>query len=114
MDRLIAADAQDGCPQDFTCVGVHQNFHESFRLALFDGPRYFLHGARSDQRSPAALAYFNLGEAATTERRIDVHCLGQNAIADAPPLTTGEIGGNNLEIVIGRVSERAPSIAVAE
>ena len=51
---------------------------------------------------------------ARPERRIDVERIGRNAVADAARVVVEKIGGDDLEVIVGRVGEGAPAVAVAE
>ena len=55
-----------------------------------------------------------LGHADAAERRIDVERVGRNAVADLPVLAVEQVGGDDLEVVVGRVREGAAAVAVAE
>ena len=114
MDNFIAADAEDGGSQDLARFRVHQDLHEALRFTLFDRAADFRHGALTHQRLSAALADFRLGHACPAKRRVDVERVRCDAIAHLTRIVVEQIGGDDFEVVVGRVREPASAVAIAE
>ena len=72
------------------------------------------HGAGADEGGLAGFADFGFGEADAAERRIGVEGVDGNAVADAARIVVEEVGGDDLEVVVGGVGEGAAAVAVAE
>jgi hypothetical protein len=95
-------------------VGVGQDLHEPSRFAFFDGTADAGHRARRNQGRLAAALHLGLRHSRPAERRIDIECVGGNAVTDPARLPVEEVCGNDLEIIIGGVGEGAFAVAVAE
>ena len=44
VDDLVAADAEDGGPENLPCVGINDDFDEALSLSLLDGARTLVIG----------------------------------------------------------------------
>lgn len=110
---LVAACAKERGSQDFLCVGIDQYFHEALRLAFPERAGYILHGDSTDTCAATASSDLRLSHAGSAQRRIGVERIGGNTLAHSSMLTIDQIGGDDLEIVPGRVSEAASAVAVA-
>jgi len=55
-----------------------------------------------------------IGHADAAERRIDVEGVTEHAVANPPAFTVKEVGGDDREIIVRCVGERAAPVAVAE
>ena len=71
-------------------------------------------GRRETRSGRPARARLGLGHADAAERRIDVERVGGDAVADPAALAVEQVGGDDLEIVIGGVGEGAAAVAFAE
>jgi hypothetical protein len=67
-----------------------------------------------DEQWSSRRTRLTLGQADAAERRIDVERVGRRAVACTPPLVVEQIGGDDLEVVVGRVREGAAAVTVAE
>src|SRR5208283_2497325 len=97
--------------QDFLCVSIDQDFHEALRLALFECSGHILHGDLADQCAAATCSNVRCRHAGSAQWRIGVERIGRNAITHPPMLATEQIGGDNLVIVPGSVSEGTSAVA---
>ena len=95
VNGFVAACSKDGGPQNFVCLRIHDDLHETLRLALFNCAAHFRHGQAADQRAATALADFCFGQASATERRIDVQGISGNAIADSTRIIIQKVRGDN-------------------
>src|ERR1700730_12059678 len=71
-------------------------------------------GTAADEERTAGRTRLRLSNADAAERRIDVESVGRNAIVHPPPLAIQEVRGDDLEIVIGGMSEGAATVAVTQ
>ena len=94
--------------------GVDEDLHEAFGFAFFDGAADLGHGASADEGGFAGFADFGLGEADAAERRVGVEAVAGDAVGDAAGIVVEQVGGDDLEVVVGGVGEGAASVAVAE
>src|SRR2546423_1787676 len=81
VDRLVAAGAQERRTQDLLRVGINEDLHEPFGLALLECAGHVLHSDLPNQGATAALAYVRLGHPGTSEWRIGIERIGGNPIA---------------------------------
>ena len=86
MDDLVAADAEDGGPENFLCVGINNEFDEALRLSLLDGARHPSHWPRSDQDALSKMPSLGLRQTGTTERWIYIKGVGGNLLAPVKAL----------------------------
>ena len=100
MNRLVAADPEDGRSQDLLRVGVHHDFHKALRLTLFHGSADPGHRPLADQRLAARRADLVDGHAGAPQRRIDVERVGGDAVADPARIIVEQVGGDDLEVVV--------------
>ena len=114
MDDLVAAGAEDRRAQDLLALGVDDDLHEALRLALLDRSLHLRHGALADEDLLAGRLRRGLRHPGPAERRLDEERVGLDAVGHPPGVVVQEIRGHDLEVVVGRVRERAPPIAVAE
>ena len=57
--------------------------------------------------------HLRLGHAGAAERRVDEQAVGRDAVLDPALLAVEQVGGDDLEVVVGGVGERAAAVAVA-
>ena len=99
VNGFVATDAQDGCAQDLTRIGIYDDLHEASRLSLFNSPGHLGHRALAYERPSAGPADFVFGQADPPERRIDKHPVGWDAVADPTRVVVQQIGRDDLEII---------------
>ena len=63
VDGFVAADAEEGCAEDFFGVGIYEDLHEAEAFALFQSAIDAGHGASGDESGLAGGADFGFGEA---------------------------------------------------
>src|SRR5438093_138666 len=114
MDRFVATGAEDGGAQNFSSVRVDDDLHEALCFPFLDGTRNAAHEARADQEPPTAGARLHLGHSDAAERRIGVEGIAGYALVQTPRFAVEQVGGDDLEIVVGRVGEGAVAVALAE
>jgi hypothetical protein len=114
MDRLVAPYAEDASAQKPAALAVDENFHEALRLALFDGAAYILHSHLRHRSRLPGFSHLCLGHSHATKRRIGAEIVSEDAVADTAWIVVEQICGHNLEIVPGRVGERATAVAITQ
>src|SRR5215472_9985631 len=114
VNGLIAADAKNGTSQDLLVLRVYDDPHEPLGFALFHRSRYACHGALSDKRAPAGFAHLTFRHSNAAQGRVNIKVVGGDAVADAPRVMVKEVGGDDFKVVIGRVSESAFAVAIAQ
>ena len=80
MHGLVAIQTQNGCPENFLCIGIHDYFYESARLAKFPRTADTRHHSFTHQRPPARFPHFSLGHANPPERRVDEEAETENTV----------------------------------
>ena len=98
-------------------VGIHQNLHKALRFALFDGAPDFGHRTLSDQHLPAAgLAELPAASRSSRPAPAADRCTTRRSVMRSLTLRGSliqQIRRDDLEIVIGRVRERALAVAIS-
>src|ERR1700730_3861173 len=112
MYGLVAADAENGGAEDLPGVGIHDHLHEPLRLSLFHRPIHTGHRALSHTDLTPAGARFFLGHADAPQWRIDEQAITGNPVAHPAGFAVEQIARDDLEIVVGRVSESASAVTV--
>lgn len=113
MNGFVTAHAKDRRSQDLVGVRVDDHLHEALRLTLFHCPTDPGHRPLADQQLAAGRLGLSNTHPGPPQRRIDVEGVGGDAIADPAWVVIEQIGRNDLEIVVRRVSEGALAVAVA-
>ena len=72
------------------------------------------HRAISHTDLTAAGARFPLGHADASQRRIDEQAITENAVGYPTGFAVEQVAGDDLEIVVGRVSESASAVTVSK
>jgi hypothetical protein len=113
VNRLVAARAEYGRPENPARPGVNNGLHQPVRFPLLDGAADATHGTAADEQRPSRGARLALRHADAAERRIDVERVGGHAVAHAPARAVEQVGGNDLVVVVGGVREgpAAPTAA---
>src|SRR3954447_8825270 len=114
MDDLVAPDAENGRSQDALVAGIDYDLHESLGLALFDRAADLDHRPLRNERRLAAFLNLSLRRARAPQGRIDVECIGGQAVGDTAPIIVEKVRGNDLEVIIRSMREGAFAIAVPE
>src|ERR1700759_4822439 len=81
VDRLVAADPEDGGPEDLVTVGVDDDLHKALRLTLFHGSTDPGHRTLPEQSLAARRADLADGHPGAAQRWIDVERVGGDAVA---------------------------------
>src|SRR5882724_4714933 len=81
MNYLIALDPQERRSKELFRFGIHQNFHESVRLAFFPRTADLRHRTLSNQRFPPWLWHFRLSHSCSAQWRINVKGVSRDPIA---------------------------------
>ncbi len=79
---------------------------------FFHGAADFGHGAGADEGWLAGFADLGLGHADLAEGRVDVERVGVDAVADTARIVIEQVGGDDLEVVVGGVGEGSLAVAV--
>jgi hypothetical protein len=87
---------------------------KALRFALLEGAGDILHRHDRLEGRTARIARLRLRHAGAAEGRIGIEVVGDDAIAEAAWVVVDDVGGDDLEVVIGGVGEGAPAVAVAE
>jgi hypothetical protein len=114
VNDLVAPGPEQRGTEDLLAVDVGQDLHEPSRFAFFDGTADAGHRARRNQGRLAAALHLGLRHSRPAERRIDIERVGRNAVADPARPAIEEVCRDDLEIIVGGVSEGAFAVAVAE
>jgi hypothetical protein len=114
MNDLVAADAENGGPENLVGIGIDDDFDKPLRLALLDGARHPAHWPPSNQDAPSRLPRLGFRETGTAERRVHIKGIGGKPVADAAAITVEKIGCDDLEVIIGGMGEGVLAVAVAE
>ena len=101
-------------PRNCSGLGVDEDLHEALRLALLEGAADILHGHLGHRAPADRIAHLRLGQPDAAERRIGVQVVGDDAVADPARIVVEQVGGDDLEVVVGGVREGAPAVAVAQ
>ena len=91
---------------------IHQHLHEAQRLAALLRAADAGHGQDALQGRPSAGPYFRLGHADATQRRVGEQRIGGDAVGYPARVVIQQIGGDDLEVIVGGVGEGAPAIDV--
>src|SRR5207247_10211985 len=83
-------------------------------LALLDGRADLGHRPAGRQQLAPARPRLRLGHADPAQRRIDIEGVSEDAVADPAGFAVEQVGGDDLEIVVGGMGEGAAAIAVAQ
>jgi hypothetical protein len=113
MNGLVPADTKDRSPQYQFRFGINNNLHETLRLAFFDGAPDLRHRPHADADFSPGVSSLMFGNAHTAQGRVDIECVGADAVAETARFVVEEVRGDDLEIVIGGVGESAATVAVA-
>src|SRR5207244_6920348 len=81
MNYLIALDPQERRSKYLFRFGIHQNFHESVRLAFLHRTADSRHRTLSNQSFPSELSHFRISHSCSAQRRIDVKGVSRDALA---------------------------------
>src|SRR6266581_7720993 len=114
MNYLIALDPQERRSKDLLRFGVHQNFHESVRLAFFPRTADLRHRTLSNQSFPSGLSHFRLSHSCSAQRRINVKGVSRDPVAHAALVAVQKISGYNFIIIVCGMSEGASSVAITQ
>jgi hypothetical protein len=107
VNRLVAARAEDGGPENPARLCVHDDLHQPLRLTFLYGAADAAHGSTSNKQRAARGARLALGHADASERRVYVERVSRDAFAHAPALAVEQVGGDDLVVVVsGRRSPR--------
>src|SRR5205085_7595719 len=113
-ERLVTASPEDRGAEDLPRLGIDDDLHEALCLAFLDRAPDAAHRPLRAEQGAAAGARLAVGHADTAERRIDVQGVANNAVADLARLAVEQIGGDDLEVVVGGMGEGAAAVALAE
>src|ERR1700730_6448100 len=114
VDDLVAADTEDGGPENLPCVGIDDDFDEALRLSLLDGARHPSHLPSSDQDALSKMPCLGLRHTGATERWIYIKGIGGKTVADATAIAVEKVGRDDLEVIVGCMGESALAVAIAE
>jgi len=114
VDGFVAAYSEEGGAEDLVGFGVYEGLHESEAFAFFEGAVDARHGADGDEGGLAGGANLGFGEADAGERRVAVHGVAGDAVGDSARVVVEEVGGYDLEVVVGGVGEGAAAVAIAK
>jgi hypothetical protein len=114
VNHFVTAYAQQGCSKDKLGFVINEDFHEALRFALFERAAHLFHGHFCNESRPSGGSDFGFGHACPAQWRIDVEILGSDTVRHAALLMTEQIGCDNLEIIVGRMGERATAVAIPE
>ena len=112
VDDLVAVDSQDRRAENLLALGVDDDLHEALRLALLDRSPDLRHRAFADEDLLAGRLRRGLGHADAAERRIDEQGIGVDPVSHPAPIAVEQVGRDDLVVVVRRVRERAPPVAV--
>src|SRR5207247_4996229 len=110
MNYLIALDPQKRRAKDLFRFSVHQNFHESVRLAFLPRTADLRHRTLSYQSFPSCLPRFRLSHSCSAQWRINVKGVSRDPVADAALVAVQKISGYNFIIVVRGMSEGSSSV----
>src|SRR5215207_2440806 len=114
VNGFIAAGSQDRGAQDLVRLGVDDDLHKPFRLALLDRAADPGHRTGADQQRLTRRARLRDGHPDAPQRRIDVERVSRDAVAYPALLAIKPVRSNDLEIVVGGVGESSAPVAIAE
>src|SRR6185312_2063530 len=95
-------------------VCIDEHLHEALRLALLDGPPDPRHRAFADEDTTPRTTGFHLGHAHAAERWIDEQAVREDPVTHPAPIAVEQVGRDDLVVVVRRVRERAPAVAIPE
>src|ERR1700733_8675625 len=114
VDRLIAARAQDRGTKYQLAVSVDENFHETSRFAFLDRSSDLCHRSKSDKQALACSLRLCFGQSDPAKGRIGKESVGGYPVTDPTFVLIEQIGCDDLKVIVGGVSERPLSVAVAQ
>lgn len=114
VDRLIAARPQDRGTEDQPAFSVDEDFHETSCFTLLDRSSDLRHRSKPDKQALACRLRLYLGQSDPAKGRIGKESVGGYPVTDSASILIEQIGRDNLKVIVGCVSERPLSVAVAQ
>ena len=114
MDRLVAAGPEHGGAENLLGFRVDDDLHQAVGLAFLERAANARHRPLADEHRVATASRLGLGHARAAERRVDVEPVGGDSVGHAATGAVEQVRRDDLEVVVGRVGERALPVAVAE
>src|ERR1700735_4895694 len=114
MDGFVASHAKNSAAEDRVRVAVDHDFHESLRFALLDGTADAGHWPPAYADRVAFGPGFGLGQAHPAKRWVDVERVNGDAVAHFALGAVEQVRRSDLEIIVRRVGESAPAVAIAK
>src|SRR2546422_11249368 len=114
MKGVVAAAAENGGSKDRLRLSIDDDLHEALRLTLLNGARAPGYRSLADAHRISLGTRLRFGQADAPERRVDVEGITRDPVAHPAVVPIQQIGGDNLEVVVGRVGEGATAVAVTQ
>src|SRR6266566_8906345 len=114
LDQFPALGRQYRRAEDAVVRGVHDNLHQARSLVAFDSSRHGAHGHLADLEAVAFLPRFLLSHSHATELGIGENRIGHEPVLSAQVLAFDQVPIDDLEVVVGDVSEGGAALHVAQ
>src|SRR5437667_6096573 len=114
LDQFPALGRQYRRAEDAVVRGIHDNLHQARGLVALDGSRHGAHGRVADLELVSFLPRFLFRHSNSTELGIGENRIGHNSVVDGQALAFDQVPVDDLEVVVGDVSEGGTALDVAQ